>query len=111
MIKLVAFFLTIYLTAFLGFWLLGLLYGALLRRPAVYFPARLAATMGAAGLAGSLLLGIGGVVLPTVVMERAFARRGDHRTLPVVVAGSVMSLLVVGGTFLMTYWLAWAVFE
>lgn len=110
MIKLVPFFLTIYLAAFVGFWLCGMLYGAL-RRPPVYFPARLAATMAIAGLAGSLIGGIGGVVLATLVMDRAFARRDDYRPVPVRIAGAVISLVVLVGTFFATYALAWTVFE
>lgn len=107
MIKLFAFFLVIYLVVFFGFWLCGLVYGALFRRPAVYFPARLAAAMGIVGLAGSLIGGIGGVVFATVVMDRAFARREDYRPVPVRVAGVVISTGVLGLTLLSTYWLAW----
>ncbi|GEM_PF-1707534 len=111
MTKLVPFFLTIYLIAFLGFWLGGLLYGALFRRPAVYFPAGLAAKMAIAGLAGSLLAGIGGVVLATVIMDRAFSKRADYKAVPVRVAAVFLSALVLVGTFIATYALAWSVFE
>mgnify|MGYP006290418129 CR=1 FL=1 len=111
MTKIVPFFLMIYLIAFLGFWLGGQVYAALFRRPSVYFPGRLAATMAAAGLAGSLIGGIGGVVLATVVMDRAFSRRDDYDAVPVRVAGVVLSTLVLVGTFVATYALAWSVFD
>lgn len=111
MIKLAAFFLVIYLVVFLGFWLCGTLYGLVFRRPAVYFPARLAASMGIVGLAGSLIGGVGGIVLATVVMDRAFARREDYRPLPVRVAGVVISTLVLVLTLFSTYWLAWEMLE
>lgn len=104
------FFLMIYLAAFLGFWLLGNLYGAL-RRPAVWFPARLAATMAIVGLAGSLLLGVGGVVFSTMAMNSAFAKRDDYRPVPVVIAGVVLSTAVLFGTFFVAYLLAWRILD
>ncbi|NKI35625.1 hypothetical protein HFP89_10660 [Wenzhouxiangella sp. XN79A] len=110
MIKIALLLLMIYLFAFLGFWLGGLFYAAIVRRPSVYFPARLAATMAAAGLAGSLLVGIGGVVLATVVMDRAFARRDDYDRVAVRVAGAVLSTLALAGTFLASYRLVGSVF-
>jgi hypothetical protein len=111
MLKIALFLLMIYLVAFVGFWLLGLLYGSFFRRPAVYFPAQLAAQMAAVGLAGSLLLGVGGVVLATVVMDRAFARRDDYQQLPTRIAAAVMAIAVLSATFFTTYWLAWSIFE
>lgn len=108
--ELVLFLLLVYLIAFGGFWLLGLLYG-LCRRPMVYFPARLAATMAGVGLAGLPLGLIGGVVLAAVVMDRAFAKREDYRTVPVVVVAVVMSVLVLLGTLLAAYLLAWEILE
>lgn len=110
MARLVLFFLMIYLVAFFGFWLLGMIYG-LLRRPPVWFPARLAATMAIVGLAGSLLLGVGGVVFSTMVMNSAFAKRDDYRAVPVVIAGAVLSSVVLFGTLLSAYLLAWEVLE
>lgn len=110
MAKIGLFFLMLYLVAFFGFWLLGMVYG-LFRRPAVWFPARLAATMAAAGLAGALVGGIGGIVLATVVMDQAFAKRDDYRTLPVVVGGVVISTIVLAGTLFAAYALAWQVLE
>ncbi len=100
-----------FFVAFLGFWLLGMLYSLFFRRPAVWFPARLAATMAAAGVAGAVAGGVGGIVLATVVMDRAFARREDYRTLPVVVAGVVISTVVLTGTLFAAYALAWQVFD
>ena len=106
--ELVVFIGIVYLIALAGFWLLGVIYG-LLRRPAVLFPFRLAASMAAVGLVGSVAVGIGGVVLATVVMDRAFARRDDYRTVPVVVAGAVISIVVLAGTLLSAYLLAWEI--
>jgi len=109
--RIALFFLLVFFVAFLGFWLLGMIYGMFFRRPAVWFPARLAATMAAVGVAGAVVGGFGGIVLATVVMDRAFARREDYRTLPVVVAGVVISTLVLAGTLFAAHALAWQVFD
>lgn len=111
MARIALFFLLLFLVAFLGFWLLGMIYSLFFRRPAVWFPARLAATMAAAGIAGAVVGGFGGIILATVVMDRAFAKREDYRTLPVVVAGVVISTVVLAGTLLAAYALAWQVFD
>ncbi len=111
MARIALFFLLVFFVAFLGFWLLGMLYGLLFRRPAVWFPARLAATMAAAGIVGAVAGGVGGIVLSTVVMDRAFAKREDYRTLPVVVAGALISTVVLAGTLFAAYALAWQVFD
>ena len=96
--------------AIAAFWVFGIGYG-LLRRPAVWFPFGLAAKMAAAGIAGSALLGFGGIIAAAAVFNHAFGLREDHRALTAWFAGAVIATLALAVTVLAAYGLAWSIFD
>lgn len=89
-------------------YVLGNLY-SLCRRPAVYFPLLLAAKMSSVCLLGIALGGFGGIVLGTLVFNRAFRLRSDYNVVGCVIAGSVISAAVCLIMVFSGYLLAWEI--
>lgn len=103
-------FLIAVLTVSFGcFWLLGLLYG-LIHRPSIYFPPSLALKMSLGAIFGSFILGFGGVVLATWLLNYEFQKRSDYRRANSIIAGLVISVIGSVVTLMAFYGLGWQIF-
>ncbi len=76
----------------MNFWIIGSIYG-LLRSPKIYFPALLATKMAVSSVMGIPFMGIGGIILSTLIFINEMRKRQDFQAWPNVVAGSLISIL------------------
>ncbi len=91
-----------------SFWIFGSAY-SLLRRPAVYFPPSLAVKMALGALFGAIVMGFGGVLLATWIMNAEFRKRPDYSAWPCLIAGALISLVCSAITFVAAWSLAWEI--
>jgi hypothetical protein len=94
-----------------SFWIIGVIYG-LFHRPAIYFPISLAAKMAVSAILGTLfVLGIGGVVLSTVVFNIEMMKRRDYNKWTTIIAGVIISVLGIIVVYVSAFALAWQIFD
>lgn len=105
----VVFVFVMLLLAIVFYWLVGMAYGLVVHRPAVYFPFNLAFKMALASLFGLPLAGFGGVFLAVYVFHQSFSQRADYQQLTGLVAGVTIAVLVSGLLLMSAYFMAWEI--
>jgi hypothetical protein len=108
--ELVLYFLVVALVSVSSFWLLGSLYG-LVRTPAIYFPLGLATKMALAAVLGAFLLGIGGVVLATLIFNAEMMKRSDYRRWSTLLVGVGISIICTIAIYYAVMFLAWGMLD
>lgn len=107
--ELIAFLAVVFLVCSVSFWLLGALYGLVVHRPAIIFPPSLSLKMALGAIAGFVILGFGGIIFSTWLMNIEFAKRADYRRLSCIVAGVIISAIASAITLFSAYGLAWSI--